>query len=78
MTGVMAAVWKAYPLAVRAGMSEARTTMTGTSHQPMGTSASTGVATTSPAAVPTARRTAREKTDPKSGLRTKVTVSATQ
>ena len=37
ITGVMAAVWKAYPFAENAGMSAARTIITGTSHQPRGT-----------------------------------------
>lgn len=59
-------------------MHAASTTSTGTSHQPRCTCDSTAAATTSPAAVPSARSTAREKTEPKSGLRTKVTVRATQ
>lgn len=75
---MIAAVWKAYPLAENTGISAPSTIITGTSHQPRGTSASTAAATTSPPAVPTARSTARENTEPKSGLRTKVTVSATQ
>lgn len=75
---MIAAVWKAYPLAEKAGISPASTTITGTSHHPRGTSESTAAAMTSPPAVPSARSTARENTEPKSGLRTKVTVSATQ
>lgn len=78
ITGVMAAVWKAYPFAENAGMRAASTHITGTSHQPRGTSARTRAARRSPAAVPKARSTAREKTEPKSGFMTKVTVSATQ
>ncbi len=78
ITGVIAAVWNAYPLTEKAGISPASTIITGTTAQPRGTSASTAAAMTNPPAVPSARSTARENTEPKSGLRTKVTVSATQ
>ena len=74
----MAAVWKAYPFAENAGISAASSIITGTSHQPRGTSARTAAAMTSPPAVPTARVRARAKTEPKSGLRTKTMVRATQ
>lgn len=75
---MIAAVWNAYPFADSTGIRVASAAITGTSHQPCGTSASTGMAISSPAAVPSARSTARENTEPKSGFSTKVTVSDTQ